>query len=76
MDDVLFDVSSTLAGRNVTLGALQTIADTAQIALSAQSGVDLDQEAVNLVRFQQAFQASGKVMQVATEIFDTLLGIG
>jgi len=75
MDGILFDVSGTLAGRNVTLGALQTIADTAKVALSAQSGVDLDQEAVNLVRFQQAFQASGKVMQVASDIFDTLLAI-
>ncbi|OZA72473.1 MAG: flagellar hook-associated protein FlgK, partial [Sphingomonadales bacterium 39-62-4] len=75
MDAILFDVSGTLAGRNVTLGALQTIADTAKVALSAQSGVDLDQEAVNLVRFQQAFQASGKVMQVASDIFDTLLAI-
>lgn len=76
MDKILFDVSGTLAGRNVTLGALQTIANTAKVALSAQSGVDLDQEAVNLVRFQQAFQASGKVMQVASDIFDTLLQIG
>lgn len=76
MDQILFDISGTLAGRNVTLGALQTIAGTAQVALSAQSGVDLDAEAVNLVRYQQAFQASGKVMQVATDIFDTLLGIG
>jgi len=75
MDANLFDVSGTLAGRNVTLGALETIADTAKVALSAQSGVDLDQEAVNLVRFQQAFQASGKVMQVASDIFDTLLAI-
>lgn len=75
MDAILFDVSGTLAGRNVTLGALETIADTAKVALSAQSGVDLDQEAVNLVRFQQAFQASGKVMQVASDIFDTLLAI-
>ncbi len=76
MDQILFDVSGTLAGRNVTLGALQTIAGTAQVALSAQSGVDLDAEAVNLIRYQQAFQASGKVMQVASTIFDTLLGIG
>lgn len=75
MDAILFDISGTLAGRNVTLGALQTIADTAKVALSAQAGVDLDQEAVNLVRFQQAFQASGKVMQVASDIFDTILAI-
>lgn len=75
MDQIIFDVSGTLAGRNVTLGALETIANTAKVALSAQSGVDLDAEAVNLMRYQQAFQASGRVMQVATDIFDTLLGI-
>lgn len=76
MDQILFDISGTLAGRNVTLGALQTISGTARVALSAQSGVDLDAEAVSLIRYQQAFQASGKVMQTASDIFDTLLGIG
>ncbi len=75
MDQIIFDVSGTLAGRNITLGALETISNTAKVALSAQSGVDLDAEAVNLMRYQQAFQASGRVMLVATDIFDTLLGI-
>ena len=55
--------------------ALDAIASSARIALDEQAGVDLDQEAVNLVRFQQAFQASGKVMQVASDIFDTILAI-
>ena len=45
------------------------------VSLQAQAGVDLDAEAVNLVRFQQAFQASGRVMQVASDIFDSILGI-
>ena len=49
---------------------------SARIALEEQSGVDLDNEAANLIRYQQAFQASGKAMQVASDIFDTLLGIG
>ncbi|MDE8651144.1 flagellar hook-associated protein FlgK [Novosphingobium album (ex Liu et al. 2023)] len=75
MDALLFDVSSEVAGRTVTRDALDSIASTAKVALQAQAGVDLDQEAVNLIRFQQAFQASGRVMQVASDIFDTLLGI-
>ena len=75
MDALLFDISSTVAGRSVTREALASIAGTARIALQAQAGVDLDHEAVNLIRFQQAFQASGRVMQVASDIFDTLLGI-
>ena len=76
LSGLLFDVSSKVAGRDVTQGALETIASSARVSLEAQSGVDLDQEAANLIRFQQAFQASGRAMQTASEIFDTLLGIG
>jgi flagellar hook-associated protein 1 len=76
LSGLLFDVSSKVAGRNVTQSALETIASSARVSLEAQSGVDLDQEAANLIRFQQAFQASGRAMQTASEIFDTLLGIG
>jgi flagellar hook-associated protein 1 FlgK len=75
MDALLFDISGTVQGRTVTRDALRTIANGAKVSLQAQAGVDLDQEAVNLVRFQQAFQASGKVMQTAKDIFDTLLAI-
>ena len=75
MDALLFDISGTVQGRSVTRDALRTIANGAKVSLQAQAGVDLDQEAVNLVRFQQAFQASGKVMQTAKDIFDTLLAI-
>nr|WP_315253669.1 flagellar hook-associated protein FlgK [uncultured Duganella sp.] len=42
----------------------------------AVSGVNLDEEAANLLRYQQAYQASGKVMQVASQLFDTLLSLG
>lgn len=75
LDALIFDISSTVSSRRVTQGALDTIAGNARVALEAQAGVDLDTEAVNLVRYQQAFQASGKAMQVAGTIFDTLLGL-
>ncbi len=39
------------------------------------SGVNLDEEATNLLKYQQAYQAAGKVMQIANTIFDTLLSI-
>ncbi|MBL4793032.1 MAG: flagellar hook-associated protein FlgK, partial [Citromicrobium sp.] len=76
VNSILFDVSSKVAGRAVTQSALETIASSARIALEEQSGVDLDNEAANLIRYQQAFQASGRAMQVASDIFDTLMGIG
>jgi flagellar hook-associated protein 1 FlgK len=76
MNGLLFDVSSHIAGRTVTRDALGAIASSAKSALEMQAGVDLDAEAANLMRFQQAFQASGRAMQVASDIFQTLMGIG
>lgn len=76
LSSAIFDISSKVAGRTVTQSALDTIATSARISLEQQSGVDLDKEAANLIRFQQAFQASGRAMQTATQIFDTLMGIG
>lgn len=37
------------------------------------SGVNLDEEAADLIRFQQAYQASARVIQVSSELFDTIL---
>lgn len=42
-------------------------------ALSLQSGVDLDIEAGEMLRLQQAFNANARVLQAAREIFETLL---
>jgi flagellar hook-associated protein 1 FlgK len=75
IDSVMFNAAGAVAGRRVTADALDAIAATARIALDQQSGVSLDDEAANLVRFQQAFQASGRVIQVASDLFDTLLAI-
>ncbi len=44
-------------------------------AQQAQSGVNLDEEATNLLRYQQAYQAAAKMMQTANQMFDTLLSI-
>lgn len=74
-DSMLFELASTVRNREVASAALETIAQSAQSALSAATEIDLDQEAANLIRFQQSFQASGRVIQVANEIFDTILGI-
>lgn len=45
-------------------------------AQQAESGVNLDEEAANLIRYQQAYQAAGKVMQTASQLFELLLTLG
>ena len=48
----------------------------ATLSLQTESGVNLDEEATNLLRYQQAYQAAGKVMQIASQMFDVLLSLG
>jgi len=42
---------------------------------SAITGVNLDEEAANLVKYQQLYNASSKLMQTGKQMFDTLLGM-
>jgi len=64
------------------------LAHTAKINSSAQevlltqakqtrenlAGVNLDEEAANLIKFQQSYQAAAKAISVANSLFDTLIG--
>ncbi len=47
--------------------------DAAEAALDSGSGVDLDREATDLLRFQQAYSASAKIIQAARDTFQTIL---
>ena len=69
-------VGSAARQADYSAQAQQVIHDQAQAARDAVSGVNLDEEATNLIKYQQAYQAAGKVMQIAGTIFDTLLSIG
>ncbi|MDA8523737.1 flagellar hook-associated protein FlgK [Acidovorax sp. NCPPB 4044] len=50
-----------------------TIASNLERDRTAVSGVNLDEEAAKLIQYQQAYQASAKVLQIAQSIFDSLL---
>ena len=71
-------VSTSVVGSKASSATLN--AETAQ-ALFTQafnrnqetSGVNLDEEAANLLKFQQAYQASSQIISVANTIFDTIL---
>ena len=59
----------------VSKDALTVVYDQAVEARDGISGVSLDEEAANLIRFQQAYQASAKVMQTASTLFDAILAL-
>ncbi len=50
-----------------------TLKTNADQTLSSTAGVNLDEEAARLIQYQQAYQASAKVLQIAQSLFDTLL---
>lgn len=54
-----------------------TIATNLENDRAAVSGVNLDEEAARLIQYQQAYQASAKMLQIAQNVFDNLLqGLG
>jgi flagellar hook-associated protein 1 FlgK len=57
----------------VTADAQKVVADEAQGALQAVSGVNLDEEAANLIRYQQAYMAIAQMIRVADTIFQSVL---
>lgn len=61
---------------DVNIAAENSALEQAIAAQQSESGVNLDEEAANLLRYQQAYQAAGKVMQTASKLFDTLLSLG
>lgn len=54
--------------------ASATVLKQAQDSRDSLSGVSLDEEAANLIQFQQYYSASAQVIQVARTLFDTLIG--
>ena len=61
---------------NIASKAQEAIAARAVEAQQSVSGVNLDEEAANLMRYQQAYQASAKTIEVAMVLFDTILSLG
>ncbi len=59
----------------VTSKAQESMLNQTDQALQSLSGVNLEEEAANLLRYQQMFQASSKVIEIGNSLFDSLLRI-
>ena len=49
--------------------------DAAEASQSQFAGVNLDEEAAHLLEFQQAYQASARILQTAKEMFQSLIDV-
>jgi flagellar hook-associated protein 1 len=68
--------TATLAsGADISVAAYSLMTSQSIQLQQSVSGVNLDEEAVNLIRFQQAYQASARALSVATSLFEELIGV-
>ncbi|MEE3421957.1 MAG: flagellar hook-associated protein FlgK [Succinimonas sp.] len=71
--DMVSDLGSTISVSNVNLEAATAKRDQTLTITEESSGVDLNEEASNLVRYQQCYQACARIISVSQTVFDSLL---
>lgn len=66
-------IGTTTRQAQASLDAQNVVLTNVEDAQLAKSGVNLDEEAANMIRYQQAYQASAQVVSVISLLFDSLL---
>ena len=72
---VVDQLSNVTQQAQVSVKAMEVVKQQAVDSRESVSGVSLDEEAANLIRFQQAYQAAAKSLQVASQLFDAVIRI-
>ena len=70
---LMAEVGVTVQGATYAADVSTSIAANIEKDRASVAGVNLDEEAAKLLQYQQAYQASGKMLQIAQSIFDSLL---
>ncbi|MCR5775663.1 MAG: flagellar hook-associated protein FlgK [Lachnospiraceae bacterium] len=73
LQSLLSDIALNKQSANTFETNFTTIGQTLDNQRLSVSGVDTDEEALNLVKFQHAYELSAKVMQTMTEMYDRLI---
>ncbi|MEK6663516.1 MAG: flagellar hook-associated protein FlgK [Pseudomonadota bacterium] len=72
---LLSSVGNKTRENQINSAAQQSLLSSSKNSQQQLSGVNLDEEAANLLRFQQAYQAAAKMIQVGSTLFDAILNI-
>jgi len=73
--DLVTDVGVQVATLKNTQKANYTVLANLKDQRDQLSGVNLDEEAANLLKYQQLYSASTKILQTGNQMFNTLLAI-
>lgn len=72
-DILLADVATRTNRADINERTQQGLLEQVQARFDSVSGVNLDEEAANLIRYQQAYQAASQIITVSNTIFNSLL---
>lgn len=72
-NNILAEVGTETRQAQILRDSSATLLEEAQAQREAISGVNLDEEAADLIRYQEAYQASAQVIAVSRTLFDTLI---
>lgn len=70
---IVSDIGNKTRELEVTSKAQATMVEQTLQTQQSLSGVNMDEEAANLMRYQRAYQAAGKALQIANTMFDSIL---
>jgi flagellar hook-associated protein FlgK len=73
--DQVNDMGNIARQANIAKQALTVVHDQAVATRDQVSGVSLDNEAADLIRYQQAYQAAAKILQISGQLFDSVLQV-
>lgn len=73
---LVYQVGSLTANAQAEVSATTASITQLQAQQSAISGVSLDEEATNLLRFQQAYEAAARVVSVVNSLFTVVINMG
>ncbi|MCW8107583.1 flagellar hook-associated protein FlgK [Alteromonas ponticola] len=70
---VVGNVGEKAASADISLEAAEAMKSQSQEWFDSVSGVSLDEEAANLIRFQQSYAAAARILSTAQDMFETIL---
>ncbi|HYE43243.1 MAG TPA: flagellar hook-associated protein FlgK [Caulobacteraceae bacterium] len=75
MSDLAGDVGGRASAAKTALTSANALATEAQSRRTSHEGVNLDEELVKMTTYQQAFNASARMIQAAKDMYDVLIGM-
>jgi len=71
--DFISEVGTDTAGAQDLEAIAAAVAESLQAQYQSQAGVSLDEEGMDLIRYQQAYEAASRILMTALEMFDAML---